>query len=88
MLNKDEAATIVKEFGKSENDSGSTEVQVALLTRRITNLTPHFEKNKHDFHSKRGLLKMIGQRKALLRYLSNNDRTRYETVIKKLGLRK
>ena len=88
MLTKEETAQIVKEFGKGENDSGSPEVQVAILTKRITNLTPHFEQNKLDFHSKRGLLKMIGKRKALLRYVSNKDHSKYEALIKKLGLRK
>ena len=88
MLTREETAQIVKEFGKSENDSGSAEVQVAILTKRITNLTPHFEKNKLDYHSKRGLLKMIGKRKALLRYVNQKDRARYEALIKKLGLRK
>jgi len=88
MLTREETAQIVKDFGGSEKDSGSAEVQVAILTKRITNLTPHFESNKLDYHSKRGLLKMIGKRKALLRYVNNKDRTRYESLIKKLGLRK
>ena len=88
MLTREETATIVKDFGRGTNDSGSVEVQVAILTKRITNLTPHFEKNKLDNHSKRGLLKMIGKRKALLRYVNSKDRSRYEALIKKLGLRK
>ena len=88
MISRAETAEITKEFGKNEKDSGSVEVQVAILTRRITNLTPHFEKNKLDNHSKRGLLKMIGKRKSLLRYVNNKDQKRYETLIQKLGLRK
>ena len=88
MITTAETAEIVKTFGKSATDTGSTEVQVALLTTRIKNLAPHFEKNKHDFHSKRGLMKMIGHRRSLLKYLKNKDSERYAKLIKELGLRK
>ena len=88
MITKEERKEIVKKFGKNENDSGSAEVQVALLTRRIKNLTPHFKNHIHDFHSNRGLLKMVGQRKALLRYVQRKDEGRYNNLIKELGLRK
>lgn len=76
------------EFGSGANDSGCTAVQVALITARITNLAPHFAKNKHDYSANRGLLKLIGQRKRLLTYLSRTDEAKYQAVIKKLGLRK
>lgn len=92
MITKAETAQLVKEigseFGNGPTDTGSTAVQVALLTTRINNLAPHFEKNKHDYHSNRGLLKMIGQRKRLLSYLQINDEAKYQKLIKKLGLRK
>jgi small subunit ribosomal protein S15 len=92
MITKEETSEIVKEFGakfgKSENDSGSAAVQVALLTRRIKNLMPHFEKNIHDYHSNRGLLKLIGQRKSLLKYVQRKDKDKYQGLIKSLGLRK
>lgn len=87
MLTKEQTAEIVKKFGKSENDSGSAEVQVALLTANINGLMPHFKKHIHDFHSNRGLLKMIGRRKALLKYISK-DKEKYAKLIKELGLRK
>ncbi len=77
-----------KEFGSSEKDSGCTAVQVALITTRISNLAPHFTKHKHDYTGNRGLLKLIGQRKRLLTYLSRTDAVKYQTLIKKLGLRK
>jgi len=79
---------LIKEFGKKDGDTGSTEVQVALLTERIKHLTEHFKVHKKDHHSRRGLLKLVGQRRRLLRYLKNNDITRYRDVIKSLGLRK
>lgn len=88
MISLEETKEIIKKFGKSENDSGSAEVQVAILTKRIENLKPHFGKHIHDYHSNRGLLKMIGQRKALLRYVQNKDQDRYAKLIKELGLRK
>ena len=77
-----------KEFGSSDIDSGCTAVQVALITKRISNLAPHFTKHIHDYSGNRGLLKLIGQRKRLLTYLSRTDATKYQAVIKKLGLRK
>ena len=77
-----------KEFGSGEMDSGCTAVQVALLTTRISNLAPHFAANKHDYSGNRGLLKMIGQRKRLLTYISRTDAPKYQALIKKLGLRK
>ncbi len=89
---KEDKAKIVSdigtEFGKGPKDSGSTAVQVALLTARINNLAPHFEKNKLDHHSNRGLLKMIGQRKRLLQYVQSKDEAKYQKLIKKLNLRK
>ena len=71
-----------------ENDTGSTEVQVALLTERIRQLTTHMAANRHDYHTQRGLLKLVGQRRRLLAYLSREDVGRYNQLIKKLGLRK
>lgn len=80
--------SIVKKFGKNEKDSGSSAVQVALLTKRINDLSPHFEKHVKDHSGKRGLLKMIGQRKTHLKYLASRDADKYAQVIKELGLRK
>jgi small subunit ribosomal protein S15 len=88
MISTQEKAEIVKKFGKGPNDSGSAEVQVAILTARITGLTPHFSKHIHDFHSKRGLLKLIGKRRRLLKYINKQDPERYTKLIKELGLRK
>ncbi len=92
MITKAETAQLVKEvgteFGTGPNDTGSTAVQIALLTTRINNLAPHFAKNKHDYHSNRGLLKMIGQRKRHLSYLQSTDEAKYQKLIKKLNLRK
>lgn len=87
-LSKEKKAEIVKNFGTSANDTGSCEVQIAILTEEIKNLTEHLKEHKHDFHSRRGLLKKVGQRRSLLNYLVKNDVTRYREVIKKLGLRK
>lgn len=87
-LSKEEKAKIIKEFAKNENDCGSAEVQIAILTNEINNLTEHLKEHKHDYHSKRGLLKKVGRRKNLLNYLKNNDIARYREVIEKLGLRK
>lgn len=87
-LTKEEKAVIVKEFAKSEKDTGSAEVQIAILTEEIKNLTEHLKEHKHDYHSRRGLLKKVGQRRSLLNYLKNKDVTRYREVVKKLGLRK
>lgn len=81
-------ADIVKQFARSEGDTGSTEVQVALLTARINDLTGHFKANAKDHHGRRGLLKMVSQRRSLLNYLKDNDLDRYRTLIERLGLRK
>ena len=87
-LTKIEKANLVKEFGKNEKDTGSAEVQIALLTKEINTLTSHMKQNKHDYHSNRGLLKKVGQRKQLLQYLAKKDIQSYRKVIDKLGLRK
>lgn len=87
-LSKKEKAKIVKEFGKDEKDTGSIEVQIAILTKEINDLTAHLKVHTHDYHSKRGLLMKVGQRKSKLNYLMKNDITKYREVINKLGLRK
>ena len=87
-LTKEEKAKIIKEFGKNENDTGSTAVQIAILTQEINTLTDHFKEHKHDYHSNRGLLKKVGHRKSLLAYLERTNIQEYREVIKKLGLRK
>jgi small subunit ribosomal protein S15 len=79
---------IVEEYGRSANDSGSTEVQVALLTSRIKDLTEHFAEHKHDHHSRRGLVRMVNSRRKLLDYLKAKDVERYRDLIKRLGLRR
>ncbi|MFO1385161.1 MAG: 30S ribosomal protein S15 [Chitinivorax sp.] len=81
-------AEIVKQFARGEADTGSTEVQVALLTARINDLTGHFKSNAKDHHGRRGLLRMVSQRRSLLNYLKDNDLDRYRTLIERLGLRK
>ena len=83
-----EKADVMKQFMKHEKDTGSTEVQVALLTDRVNHLTVHLKKHTKDHHSRLGLLKMVGQRKRLLAYLKRIDLARYEALIQKLGLRK
>ena len=87
-MDKGKKKDIVEEFKLHEGDTGSTEVQVSLLTERINRLTGHMAANKHDFHSERGLLKLVGQRKRLLTYLSKQDTDRYHSLITRLGLRK
>ena len=87
-LTKEEKTSIINDFKLDDNDTGSVEVQVALLTKRINDLNEHLKVHKHDFHSNRGLLKMVGQRKSLLNYLAKNDVQRYRALVKKLGLRK
>jgi small subunit ribosomal protein S15 len=87
-LIKTQKATIVESFKTHEGDSGSTEIQVALITERINQLTRHMATNKHDFNSQRGLLKLVGQRRRLLNYLSLENVDRYHALIGKLGLRK
>ncbi|MCO4753364.1 MAG: 30S ribosomal protein S15 [Bacteriovoracaceae bacterium] len=88
MLTKEKTAEIVNKFGGSEKNSGKAEVQIALMTERISYLTDHFGDHKLDHHSKRGLMKLIGRRRRMLRYLNNKDADRYQAVIKELGLRK
>ena len=88
MLSKEEKAKIVKEFARFEGDTGSAEVQVALLTATINKLTNHMQNNKKDFHSNRGLLMMVGKRRSLLEYLKREDVNRYRDLVSKLGLRK
>ena len=88
MLSKQEKQSIIKEFALFEGDTGSVEVQVAILTAQINRLTEHLKVHKKDFHSNRGLLKMVGKRKNFLNYLKENDVNRYRELVKKLGLRK
>ncbi len=87
-LSKEEKAKIIKDFAKNEKDCGSAEVQIAILTKEINELTAHMQKHIHDYHSKRGLLIKVGRRKKLLNYLKENDVVSYREVIKKLNLRK
>ena len=87
-LLKEEKKEIVERFQTSKNDTGSAEVQIAILTEEINRLTEHMKQNTHDYHSQRGLLKKGGQRKNLLKYLASKDVNRYRKVIKELGLRK
>jgi len=81
-------AELITKYARTEGDTGSTEVQVALLTERINTLTPHFQTHHKDHHSRRGLLKLVGQRRRLLDYLKSKDADRYAEVIKRLGIRK
>ncbi len=81
-------AQVVKQYQRAGNDTGSTEVQIALLTERINGLTEHFKSHVKDFHSRRGLLKMVSQRRKLLDYLKRTDADKYSSVIERLGLRK
>ncbi len=87
-LTKEKKTEIIKKYQLDDKDTGSVEVQVALLTERINELNEHLKVHKHDYHSNRGLLKMVGQRKSLLSYLANTDVQRYRELVKKLGLRK
>jgi small subunit ribosomal protein S15 len=87
-LQKDEKTTIIGEYKMHESDTGSAEVQVALLTARINQLTEHLKLHKKDHHSRRGLLMMVGQRRRLLNYLSKTDIERYRSVVSRLGLRR
>lgn len=86
-LEADQKAAIIKEYAVHEGDSGSTEVQVALLTARIKELTAHVQEHKHDHHSRRGLLLLVGKRRRLLKYLRNEDITRYRALVERLGIR-
>jgi len=87
-LDKEKKAEIIGEYQAREGDTGSTEVQIALLTGRINQLTTHMAANRHDYHTQRGLLKLVGHRRRLLAYLSREDVGRYNQLIKRLGLRK
>ena len=88
MITTEKKAELIKTYGMKEGDTGSPEVQVAILTERIKELTEHLRKNKLDHHSRRGLLKMVGKRRGLLQYLKRKDINRYRTIIEKLGIRK
>ena len=88
MMSKEKKTAIIKEYGRTEGDTGSPEVQVAVLTARIQELTEHLKEHPKDHHSRRGLLKMVGQRRGLLGYLKEKDIERYRALIEKLGLRK
>ncbi|OGO03457.1 MAG: 30S ribosomal protein S15 [Chloroflexi bacterium RBG_13_52_14] len=88
MVENEKKTATVRSFQVHEKDSGSTEVQVALITERINQLAEHLKTHEHDHHSRRGLLKLVGQRRRLLTYLSENDVKRYRQLINKLGLRK
>ena len=88
MMTPEKKQEIIKKFARKEGDTGSPEVQIALLTERITYLTEHFKTHKKDHHSRRGLLKMVGRRRRLLNYLQKQDVERYRTVVKELGLRR
>ncbi|MGM0499388.1 MAG: 30S ribosomal protein S15 [Bacillota bacterium] len=87
MISKEKKQEVIKEYQLEEGDTGSSEVQIALLTARISELTDHLKEHKNDHHSRRGLLKMVGTRRKLLRYLKNNDVLRYRELISKLEIR-
>ncbi|MFT6556931.1 30S ribosomal protein S15 [Sneathiella sp.] len=87
-ITAEKKADLIKDFATKEGDTGSPEVQIAILSERIVNLTEHFKGHKKDKHSRRGLLKMVSKRRRLLDYLKKNDESRYQTVIKRLGIRK
>ena len=87
-MEKNEKLTLIEQYATHEGDTGSPEVQIAILTSRINNLTTHLKANKKDFHSRRGLQKMIGHRRNLLNYLQNNEIERYRAIVAKLGLRR
>ncbi len=88
MITKERKGELIKEFAKDEKDTGSATVQVAILTERIKNLTEHMKKNHKDFHSRRGLLAMVGKRRRLLDYLKRNSLEQYQALIKRLELRR
>jgi small subunit ribosomal protein S15 len=87
-LTTEKKAEIISKYARKEGDTGSPEVQIAILTAEINELTEHFKEHTHDYHSKRGLLKKVGQRRSMLQYLYKTDVTRYRDLIKSLGLRK
>ena len=88
MISKEKKTAVMNDYARTPGDTGSPEVQVAVLTERIKELTEHLKVNKKDHHSRRGLLKMVGQRRGLLAYLKKSDIARYRALIEKLGLRK
>ena len=88
MISKEKKAAIIEQYGRKPGDTGSPEVQIAILTERITELTGHLQQNPKDHHSRRGLLKMVGQRRGLLEYLKKTDIESYRGLIDRLGLRK
>ena len=88
MISKEKKAEIIAAYGRKPGDTGSPEVQIAILTERITELTEHLKENPKDHHSRRGLLKMVGQRRGLLGYLKRNDIEAYRNLIARLGIRK
>lgn len=87
-LTKEDKEKVIKKFGKDEKDTGATEVQIGLLTQRILELTEHFKEHKKDHNSRRGLMKLVGQRRRLLKYLQREDQERYKKILKSLKLRK
>lgn len=87
-MTREEKLELIKKFGSHDNDTGKTEVQVAILTKRINDLTEHFNAHKQDHHSRRGLMMMVGKRRRLLDYLANKDINRYRALIKELNIRK
>ena len=86
-ITKERTLELVKEYGKNEHDTGSAEVQIAILTERIRNLTEHLKVHKKDNHSRRGLMKLIGKRRGLLKYIKTRDINEYRALVKKLGIR-
>ena len=88
MLTKEQKNELIRTYGKNEHDSGSTEVQIALLTARIVYLTEHFKQQPKDYHSRRGLLRLVGRRRNFLNYLKAENVDRYQEIIKKLGIRR
>jgi small subunit ribosomal protein S15 len=87
-LTQEDKRAVTEQFGKDANDTGATEVQIALLTRRINGLTEHLREHKHDHHSRRGLLMLVGRRRRFLNYLQKKDLERYRSLIRELGLRR
>ena len=87
-LTAEQTSKIIADYGRVPNDTGSPEVQVALLSRRISDLTEHLKEHKHDHHSRRGLLLLVGQRRRLLNYMQKEDINRYRSIIERLGLRR
>ena len=87
-MTKEEKLEIIRKFGVDEKDSGKSEVQIALITKRLNDLTGHFDVHKKDHHSRRGLMQLVGKRRRLLDYLMKKDITRYRTIIKELNIRK